>query len=209
MTEPMPVFDRGFWEERYGSQTSVWSGRPNPQLVTEAVNLPPGRALDAGCGEGGDALWLAASGWRVTAVDFSATALERAAKEAASQGLDERISWVRADLTAWAPEGQFDLVSAQFMHLPTPERTALFARLAAAVAPGGTLLIVGHHPSDLDTEARRPPVPDMFFTAESIAATLDDGWDPVVTDARPRTAALPDGREVSIRDAVLVARRRG
>jgi SAM-dependent methyltransferase len=209
MTEQMPVFDRGFWEELYGSQTSVWSGRPNPQLVTEAADLRPGRALDAGCGEGGDALWLAESGWRVTAVDFSATALERGAKQAAAQGLDERISWVRADLTSWAPEGQFDLVSAQFMHLPTPERTALFARLAATVAPGGTLLIVGHHPSDLETEARRPPVPDMFFTAEDVAATLDDGWDPVVTDARSRMAALPEGHEVSIRDAVLVARRRG
>jgi SAM-dependent methyltransferase len=209
MTEQMPVFDRGFWEELYGSQTSLWTGRPNPQLVTEAANLRPGRALDAGCGEGGDALWLATSGWRVTAVDFSATALARGAKEAAAQGLDERISWLQADLTSWAPEEQFDLVSAQFMHLPTPERTALFARLAAAVAPGGTLLIVGHHPSDLEAGVPRPQVPDLFFTAESIAATLDDGWDRVVTDARSRTAALPDGSEVSIRDAVLVAQRRG
>lgn len=209
MTEQMPVFDRGFWEELYGSQTSLWTGRPNPQLVTEAADLRPGRALDAGCGEGGDALWLAASGWQVTAVDFSATALARGAKEAAAQGLDERISWQQADLTSWSPEDQFDLVSAQFMHLPTPERTALFARLAAAVAPGGTLLIVGHHPSDLEAGVPRPQVPDLFFTAESIAATLDDGWDRVVTDARSRTGTLPDGSEVSIRDAVLVARRRG
>ncbi|SEP50200.1 SAM-dependent methyltransferase [Amycolatopsis saalfeldensis] len=209
MTEQMPVFDRGFWEELYGSQTSLWTGRPNPQLVTEAADLRPRRALDAGCGEGGDALWLAASGWHVTAVDFSATALARGAKETAAQGLDERISWLRADLTSWAPEEQFDLVSAQFMHLPTPERTALFERLAAAVAPGGTLLIVGHHPSDLEQGVPRPQVPDLFFTAESIAETLDDGWDAVVTDARPRTAALPDGHEVTVRDAVLVARRRG
>jgi SAM-dependent methyltransferase len=209
MTEQMPVFDRGFWEELYGSQTSLWTGRPNPQLVTEAANLRPGRALDAGCGEGGDALWLAASGWRVTAVDFSATALARGAKEAAAQGLDERISWLQADLTSWAPEERFDLVSAQFMHLPTPERTGLFERLAAAVAPGGTLLIVGHHPSDLEAGVPRPQVPDLFFTAEDIAATLDDGWDAVVTDARSRTATLPEGHEVSVHDAVLVARRRG
>ena len=208
MTEQMPVFDRGFWEELYGSQTSLWTGRPNPQLVTEAADLRPGRALDAGCGEGGDALWLAASGWQVTAVAFSATALARGAKEAAAQGLDERISWLQADLTSWTPEEQFDLVSAQFMHLPTPERTALFARLAAAVAPGGTLLIVGHHPSDLEAGVPRPPVPDLFFTAEAVAATLDNGWDHVVTDARSRTGTLPDGSEVSIRDAVLVARRR-
>ncbi|WP_329057429.1 SAM-dependent methyltransferase [Amycolatopsis sp. NBC_01480] len=209
MTEQMPVFDRGFWEELYGSQTSLWTGRPNPQLVTEAADLRPGRALDAGCGEGGDALWLAASGWQVTAVDFSATALARGAKEAAAQGLDERISWQQADLTSWTPDEQFDLVSAQFMHLPTPERTALFARLAAAVAPGGTLLIVGHHPSDLEAGVPRPQVPDLFFTAEAVAATLDDGWDRVVTDARSRMGTLPDGSEVSIRDAVLVARRRG
>lgn len=204
----MPVFDREFWEERYGSQPSIWSGRPNPQLVAEATDLSPGRALDAGCGEGSDVLWLAAAGWRVTGVDFSATALARGAEQAKSLGLDERISWVQADLTQWAPEGRFDLVSAQFMHHPEAERTALFERLAAAVAPGGTLLIVGHHPSDLETGAPRPKVPGMFYPAEEIAEILDDGWDRVVTDARPRTATLPDGSEVTIHDAVLVARRR-
>lgn len=136
----------------------MWSGRPNPQLVAEAAELAPGRALDVGCGEGADAVWLAQRGWQVTAVDIADTALRRAAGHAAEAGADvaDRITWTRADLREQPPaEGRYDLVSAQFMHLPGDTRRPLFARLAAAVTPGGTLLIVGHHPSDLRTSAHR------------------------------------------------------
>lgn len=199
------MFDENFWNERYRSQPAVWSGRPNPQLVAEAVGLPPGQALDAGCGEGADAVHLAALGWLVTAVDFAETALRRGAA-ADSTG---RVSWVRADLLTYTPPAaSFDLVSAQYLHLPTEQRTAVFARLATAVAPGGTLLVVGHDFSDLATTVGRPNHPELYFTAAEVAETLDrDAWKSIRTEQRPRQVTDGEGRAVTIHDTVLVARR--
>ena len=95
------------------------------------------------------------------------------------------------------------------MHLPAARRQAMFERLAAGVAAGGTLLIVGHHPSDLQTTVPRPQLPEMFFTAEEVADSLAAGqWDVLVAEARPRRVSDPDGQEVTIHDAVLRARRR-
>ncbi|MGW5052950.1 class I SAM-dependent methyltransferase [Actinokineospora sp. NPDC004072] len=195
------MFDESFWEERYRSRTAVWSGRPNPQLVAEAADLTPGTALDAGCGEGADAIWLADRGWQVTGVDFAETALRRAA----AQPGGDRVRWQQADLLTWTPDRSYDLVSAQYLHLP--DQHALFTRLAGAVAPGGRLLIVGHHRSDLETTVGRPNLPDLLHTAEELATVVDEGWD-VVAEDRPRTAVDPDGNEVTIHDAVLVAIRR-
>lgn len=203
------MYDEELWEERYRAHTSVWSGRPNPQLVTEASELPAGRALDVGCGEGADALWLASGGWQVMAVDFATTALRRGAEHAEALGAETaaRVDWVHTNLTAWEPPREhFDLVSAQFMHLPRQDRQALFARLADAVAPGGTLLIVGHHPSDLETTVRRPRDPGLLYTAEEVAADLDSSvWDALATDVRPRAATDAEGQQVTIHDAVLLA----
>jgi SAM-dependent methyltransferase len=207
------MFDEPAWEERYRSSDAVWSGRPNAQLVAEASDLAPGRALDVGCGEGADAIWLAAHGWRVAAVDFATTALERGARHAAAQGpeITARIDWVHADLRVWVPpEEGFDLVSAQFMHLPPEPRLALFQRLAAAVAPGGTLLVVGHDISDLESGAHRPDMPEMFFTAEEVAGSLEaDRWDVVTAEARPRPGLHHEGEHLTVRDATVVARRAG
>jgi SAM-dependent methyltransferase len=203
-------FEQSPWEERYGGPTAVWSGRPNHWLVAEAGGLRPGTALDAGSGEGGDALWLASRGWQVTAVDFAATALERGARAAAAAGLAARIDWVHADLTSWTPPERYDLVSAQFFHLPPPERTAVFGTLAAAVAPGGTLLLVGHDVSDLESEAHRPHAPERFFTAAEVATSLDPAEWEVVTAATRRRPALDHEAEhhgVTVADTVLVARR--
>ena len=196
-------FDEASWEERYRTAPALWSGRANPQLVAEAAALPPGRALDAGSGEGGDALWLAGRGWQVTAVDFSTVALARAAAQA--ERLDVGVDWVHADLTRWAPPAAaFDLVSAQYFHLPPHDRAPAIARLAAAVAPGGSLLVVGHRPSELHTG-----MPEMFFTAQQIAVTLDPvAWDVVVCEDRPRTASGPAGHELPVADTVLRAVRR-
>jgi SAM-dependent methyltransferase len=209
----MSMFDEESWEERYRSAAAVWSGQPNPQLVVEVSDLSPGTALDVGSGEGADAIWLAARGWRVTAVDFSTTALERAAAHAAALGPEvvARIEWRHADVRTWTPgPGSFDLVSAQYMHLPSAERRPLFARLAAAVAPGGTLLLVGHDVSDLDTGAHRVHEPDMFFTAEEVAESLAPGeWDVLVVDARPRPAKSHEGEGITVHDAVVRARRIG
>jgi thioredoxin reductase/SAM-dependent methyltransferase len=206
------MFEQDAWEERYRAKPTIWSGNPNPQLVAEATDLTPGRALDVGCGEGADAIWLAGRGWQVTAVDISTVALERTAAHAAAAGtqIAARIEPVHADLRLQPPaEAAYDLVSAQFMHLPGEARRDLYARLAAAVAPGGTLLIVGHHPADLRTAAHRPHFPDMMFTAEQVAAALDPAaWHVQAAQTRPRTVVDPEGREVTIRDAVMVARRR-
>jgi SAM-dependent methyltransferase len=202
-------FGQEFWDERYSSKPAIWSGKPNSQLVTQVADLEPGTALDVGSGEGADAIWLAQRGWLVTGVDISAVALDRAAAQAQTLGVASRISWLRADITEWRPDhARYDLVSAQFMHLPAPARTVLFSGLAAAVAPGGTLLIVAHHPSDLQTTVPRPPMPERFYTADEVAAGLDPReWDIVTTAAQPRSATDPAGRNVTVHDTVLVARR--
>jgi SAM-dependent methyltransferase len=206
------MFTQEYWDERYGSAEAIWSGNVNPHLVTAAADLAPGVALDVGSGEGADAIWLATKGWQVTAVDISAVALERAARHAAKAG-DEvaaRITWERGDVLSWDPAPRrYNLVSAQFMQLPQPALTSLHRRLAAAVQPGGTLLIVGHDPSDLETSAHRPHRPDLMFTADQVAATLDpDEWETISAATPERQILDPDGQQITIRDAVLRAVRR-
>jgi SAM-dependent methyltransferase len=200
-------FGEAAWDERYRSKGALWSGNPNRYLVSEAEGLPPGTALDVGAGEGADAIWLAARGWRVTAVDISSVALGRAAAHAADRGDDiaGRIAWRHEDVTSWQPpKASFDLVSAQYMHLVAAVRSVVFPWLAAAVAPGGTLLIVGHHPSDLQTTMPRPPVPERFYTGDDVEALLDTTEWTVVTNAAPaREATDPDGNTVTIHDTVF------
>jgi len=208
---PPVAHDQAYWDDRYRSAARLWSHEPNRYLVSEAAELEPGTALDAGCGEGADAIWLAQQGWQVLAVDHSNVALERAAAHAAATGdqVAERIDWQQADLAGWDPgPDRFDLVSSQYLHLPPGQREPLFQRLAAAVRPGGSLLIGAHHPSDLHTTIRRPKQPELFFTGDEIAALLDPARWQVVTNAAPeRTATDPEGREVTIRDTVFRARR--
>ena len=216
-------FTQEFWDERYRSAEKVWSGQPNPQLVTQTADLAPGEALDVGSGEGADAIWLARHGWTVTAVDVSAVALERAAGYAAAAG-DEaagRITWRREDLRSsdpgsWDPGSwdlgpqRFDLVSAQFMYLPGAELESLHRRLAAAVRPGGTLLVVGHHPDDLHANVGRKGSADMFWSAKELAAAvLDPGeFEVLVAADIGRSATDVDERPVTVKDTVLRASRR-
>ena len=206
------VLNEAFWDERYYSSSTLWSGHVNPQLVTEVADLPAGAALDVGCGEGADAIWLAERGWQVTAVDLSTVALERGAAHAVEVSADvaQRITWLHADLTEWVPApASYGLVSAQFLHLPKKEREPLHRRLAESVRPGGTLLVVGHHPSDLQTSVPRPTLPGLFFTASEVASALAAGeWVTLVDEARARQTLDPDGRPTTIHDAVLRAQRR-
>jgi trans-aconitate methyltransferase len=201
------LFTKEFWDERYAASQRLWSGKPNPHLVAETEHLQPGTALDVGCGEGADVQWLASRGWHVTGADVSTVALERAAAHTVPE-LAERIAWKQVDLITWMPRHRYDLISAQFMHLPSAVREPAFARLAASVAPGGTLLIVGHNFADLQSGDHRDP--DMSFTAEEIAATLDpEQW--IIhsrEEARPRRATGADGAMVTVHDIVLRAQRR-
>jgi len=203
------MYTADFWDNRYREKPAIWSGNPNPQLVTEAAALAPGRALDAGCGEGADAIWLAERGWAVTAVDVSSVALARGAERAGQLGGDlaGRISWQQADLLTWEPEPQrFDLVSAQFLQLPASLRGPLFTRLAGGVAVGGTLLVVGHSVADLRTTVSRPQYPEIFYSAAEVAGLLDPShWTVRVAEARPRQVRDQDGREVTIYDEVMTA----
>ena len=197
--------DLASWEQRYRDSTALWSGRANAVLVTEAADLPPGRALDVGCGEGGDALWLAGQGWQVTGLDWSEVALARAAEHAATAGLTDRTQWVRGDVGTWAPPEQaFDLVTAHFLHPQETLRHELVPRLAAGVAPGGTLLWVGH---PYDEERAALWGGDRFSTAAQVAADLDPAqWEVVTAESRPRAGAQ-DGHHHA--DEILRARRRG
>ncbi|MBC3192047.1 class I SAM-dependent methyltransferase [Pseudonocardia sp. C8] len=203
-------FSAGFWDAHYATKPQLWSGNPNRWLVAEVSGLPPGRALDAGCGEGGDAIWLAGRGWQVTATDVSAVALDRAQAAATHAGVADRIAFAPGDLRTDAPaERAYDLVSAQYLHLPSAIRRPAYALLAGAVAPGGTLLLVGHHPRDLHGSMPRPRDPDLFADETELAADLDDrDWEVLVAQARPHPATHPDGGEVTVYDAVVRARRR-
>jgi len=206
-------YTQEFWDERYRSATRLWSGQPNPQLVAQAGDLTPGQALDVGCGEGADAIWLASRGWTVTAVDLSEVALERAAGHAAAQGdpIARRITWRHEDLLSWDPGPQrFDLVSMQFLHLPPDLLDPVYRRLAAAVRPGGTLLVVMHHADDLHANVGRPAGhPGLFPTAEQLTAPLDPGgWEIVVSAAVERPATDLDGQLTTVKDTVVRARRR-
>ena len=144
-------------------------------LVAEAESLSPGHALDVGSGEGADAIWLAVRGWRVTGVDIAQAALDKARARAETVGAEvaSRIEWQQRDLAEWAPRPQsFELVSAQFMHLPEPLRSHVFASFARAVAPGGTLLIVGHDVSDRPDDGHRAHLREVMFSADDVLTAI-------------------------------------
>jgi 2-polyprenyl-3-methyl-5-hydroxy-6-metoxy-1,4-benzoquinol methylase len=195
--------DQASWEDRYRDAPALWSGRVNPPLVDEVTHLTSGRALDVGCGEGGDVLWLAGQGWQATGLDWSAVALGRAAEHAAAAGLTDRVQWVQGDVDSWQPPARsYDLVTAHFLHPTADQLGSVLARLAAAVAPGGTLLWVGH---PLVEEAAERWGADRFATAEQIAGLLDPAeWEVLVAARRPR----PDGEGHHSADEVVRARRR-
>jgi SAM-dependent methyltransferase len=230
------AFDQPFWDDLYSASDRIWSGRPNPHLVTEATGITPGRALDIGSGEGGDAVWLASEGWSVTAVDLSEVALGRARAHAQDPAQTDpttaaRITWEHRDVLAWAPEpSSFDLVSSQYSHFPTADMHALVERLAAAVAPGGHLLVVGHedhghrhssasaeheHADEVgeheageheaghdEPEQRAVMDAGFFYTPDELRGLLDPAlWEVQVADYRQHPSR--EGR-----DTVLHARRR-
>lgn len=194
------------WDQRYAGLEKLWSGQPNAVLVGETRELRPGRALDVGCGEGADALWLAEQGWQVTALDVSTVALDRAAGEAAARGL--RVHWLHAGLVEAAlPPASFDLVSAQYPALLRTEGNLAEHALLAAVAPNGVLLVV-HHPMPTAEEANAHGFDRRDYVSPAdVAALLDDTWQIEVDETRPRHLATGAGAHHT-EDVVLRARRR-
>jgi 2-polyprenyl-3-methyl-5-hydroxy-6-metoxy-1,4-benzoquinol methylase len=200
------TFDAQWWEQHYADQPAGGAA-PSPHLVTELTGLPTGAALDAGCGTGGDAVWLAQQGWDVTAVDVSSTAIEQAKRLAADQAPDvaERITWLVADLLAWEPPQQYDLVVSQYVHPGVPFADFV-ARLAQAVAVGGTLFVAGHDHTDSHSAEHAPE--SAAIEPDAVADVLSaDEWDVVLAESRTRQA-VHDGTETTLRDVVVKAHRK-
>ena len=200
-----PAFGSQWWERHYQEQ-GAGPGVPSPHLVAELTGAPAGTALDAGCGTGADAVWLARQGWEVTAVDISPTAVGQAERFAADQAPDvaDRITWVVADLTAWEPSQQYDLVVSQYVHpdVPFPE---FVARLAHFVAADGTLFVAGHDHSDSHSAAHAPA--DVSIGHEGVISALSmDVW--TVDVAETRTRQVTHGSATAtMRDIVVRAHR--
>ncbi|MEO6702157.1 MAG: class I SAM-dependent methyltransferase [Jatrophihabitantaceae bacterium] len=181
-------------------------GEPSAQLVAEVAGLAPGTVLEAGCGTGADAVWLAGQGWDVTAVDVSPTAVQQARALAAQHEPGPGpISWLVADLTSWQPPHRYDLVVSQYVHpdLPFGE---FAARLAQAVGPGGTLLVVGHDHADSHSAGHAPRAASIGIDAV-VGALAAGQWEVMVAETRTRQVTRGSG-QLSIADLVVKARRR-
>lgn len=199
-----------YWETRYAEKPRIWSGRPNADLAEIVGGLSGSRALDLGCGEGGDAMWLAEHGWQVVAVDVSTTALARAAEDAEARGVLGRIDFQQHDLTKTLPDGPFDLVSAHFFHTTLAmDRLAILRRAAATLNPGGTLLIVDHGgaPPWASDEVHHHEFPPAEEVLAGLA--LDEGqWETVRLGPVERDAVGPDGQQGHLVDNVIQVRRK-
>ncbi len=163
--------DSSEWDSRYAERELLWTAEPNQFVAAEVAGEDPGAALDVACGEGRNAVWLAEQGWRVTAVDFSAVALDKA--RALAAGRNVTVDWVLADVVEYRPRpASFDLVVVAYLHVPPPERAAVLGAAAAALAPGGLALVIGHDLENLEHGIGGPQDPDILLTPTAVAADL-------------------------------------
>lgn len=198
-----------FWDEFYSERQRIWSGKPNDALVREVSMIAPGRAIDLGCGEGADAIWLAQRGWTVTGVDISAVALGRAALHAEEAGVADRITWIASDLAEWESLETYDLVTASFLHSPIDmPRDVILLAATRAVSRGGTLFVVGH--TAFPPWSRHAHDGADTPSADELAAALglrSDEWEIETSTSEGREATGPEGQKALMTDAVLKARR--
>lgn len=201
------VATTAFWEERYAETERVWSHRVNRVLEDVAAGLEPGSALDVGCGEGADAIWLARRGWRATGIDVSQTAVARARAAAAEEGLE--VEFLEGDIGA-VGERRFDLVTASFLHGPADmRREEILRRAATRVAPGGHLLVTSHAGPPRWAEAHGHDARFLGPEEELALLDFDEGaWERVAVEVRPRETTDPRGEPVVMDDAVILLRRR-
>jgi SAM-dependent methyltransferase len=196
--------DQTAWDERYAGPELVWGAGPNRFVAGELAELPPGRAIDLGTGEGRNAIWLAERGFTVTAVDFSKVGLARAAGLAAARGVS--VDWVHADLLNYRPAaGAYDLVLIAYIQLPADRLTALARTAAAALAPGGTLLAIGHDRDNLTRGHGGPQDLSVLWTADLVTAGLD-GLTVQQAGQVDRTVTTPDGDRTAIDTLVRATR---
>ncbi|MFF2243841.1 class I SAM-dependent methyltransferase [Arthrobacter sp. NPDC058130] len=208
----MHSFDKDYWEGHWeqahdAAAAGSDANAPNPHLTRETAGLAPGTALDAGCGTGAEATWLAAQGWQVTGADISAAALVQAAERAAQEPVSDSVTWVEADLSSWEPDHRFDLVTTSYAH-PAMPQLAFYRRISEWVAPGGSLLIIGHlhHPASTG-HSHRPPA-EATVTLADITRGLDPAvWSIQSAKELTRTIPRPGGRALALHDAVVHATR--
>lgn len=190
------------WDDRYAQADLVWGAPPNSLVVQHVWPLQRGRALDLACGEGRNAIWLAVTGWRVTAVDFSRVALDKGATVAARspRSVRERIEWVRADVTDAHFDSDYDLVLLVFLHLPADERAAVLTASIDALTPGGTLIVLGHDSDNITSGVGGPQDPAILFSPDDVVAELGNRAEIRVAERRLRET--PAGDAI---DALVVA----
>jgi thioredoxin reductase/SAM-dependent methyltransferase len=206
------------WEERYASDERFWSGRVNATFAAVAQTLSPGRALEVGCGEGADAVWLAERGWQVTAVDVSDTAVARGRAAAHERGLADRVRFIAADAGDALPEAAFELVTSSFLHSWEPDfpRIALLRSAADRVAPGGHLLVISHaappswarddHHGGHTSAHDGPPLLGPQEELELLGLDAAE-WTTVLAEVRQRAVTSPAGESATLDDGVLLLRR--
>ena len=198
--------EREAWNARYAEAELLWGVAPNRFVEREVADLVPGRALDLACGEGRNAIWLATRGWDVTAADFADVAIDKGRKLAAVEGVD--VDWRVEDVRTWAPPaGAFDLVLLAYLQLPYDERSRVFRHAAAAVAPGGTFLLVAHDARNIADGYGGPQSPEVLCRADEVVTWLDE-LDVMHAGEVLRRVARDDGSTVHAIDTLVRARRR-
>lgn len=198
--------DRHAWNDRYAAADLVWTAEPNRTFAAETASLPPGKALDLGAGEGRNAIWLAQQGWTATAVDFSDVALAKARQLA--EASDVEIDTIVADVTTYTPPTRaYDLVAVIYLHLPASQRTQVHRRAAAALNPGGTLVVLGHDTTNLTHGHGGPQDAAVLFTPDDVVSDLEPtGLTVTKAERVHRTVTTPDGDRTAI-DALVTAHR--